>query len=63
MFKKAMKYMGAHPGYAAVFNGLLGVGIGIFLTYPYFFPHPVRWGALFLLVGLGGYLYPLVGKK
>lgn len=49
MFKKIKKYSLV----------LVGMGIGILITYPLVVTHPVRWGALFIGLGLLAHLYPL----
>lgn len=42
---------------------LLGVGLGILLTYPVVGSHPLRWGIGLLALGVVLYLYPQFAKK
>ncbi|MCL5784384.1 MAG: hypothetical protein M1142_03460 [Patescibacteria group bacterium] len=42
---------------------LIGLGVGILITYPLIGAHPVRWGIIFLAIGILGHLYPLMLKK
>lgn len=63
MFKKAEGFFKKNPAYNALIHILIGVGIGVLITYPFAGIHPVRLGAAFLAVGLVGHLYPLVVKK
>ena len=57
-----MKYMVAHPVYNSAVHVLIGMGIGILITYPYI-DHPVRIGAILVALGIAGHLYPLFAKK
>ncbi|MCL4390039.1 MAG: hypothetical protein M1484_01865 [Patescibacteria group bacterium] len=63
MYKKALKYFSAHPYYNSAVHLLIGIGIGILITYPLVVTHPIRWGLLFLGIGLIAHLYPMWGKK
>jgi hypothetical protein len=63
LYKKVIKYLVAHPTYNSIVHLSIGVGVGILATVPVFLPHPVRWGAAFLLIGLLGHAYPLLVKK
>jgi hypothetical protein len=58
MYRKLLKYMAAHPEYNSAVHLVIGIGIGILVTYPLIGAHPVRWGALFLVLGLAGHFYP-----
>lgn len=61
---KAMsKYFKTHSVYNAVVHSLIGVGVGILLTFPFFSAHPVRWGLSLVAIGIIGHLYPLALKK
>lgn len=59
MLKKIEKYFAGHPYYNAATHLLIGVGVGILITYPLVVTHPVRWGLLFIGLGLLGHFYPL----
>jgi len=61
--KKMEEYFKKHHNYNALVHTLLGVGIGILMTYPLVGEHPFRWGAAFVLVGVLGHLYPVSGGK
>lgn len=54
--------MAEHPVYNSTIHVLIGLGIGILITYPYIV-NPVRIGGTLLLLGLLGHLYPLFAKK
>lgn len=49
MYKKIQKYSLV----------LVGMGIGILITYPLVVTHPVRWGVGLIVLGLLAHLYPL----
>ncbi len=63
MHKQAEKYFRTHPLYNAVVHVIGGIGIGILITYPFVGSHPLRWGAILLLLSLLGHLYPSTIKK
>lgn len=63
MYKKLLKYFSQHPVYNSFTHLVIGVGVGILLTYPFVGIHPLRWGLSFLALGLLGHIYPLVAKK
>jgi len=48
--------MSQHPHYSAVVNVLLGMGLGVLLTYPVVQEHPLRWAAGFIILATLGYL-------
>ena len=56
-YRNAMKYFGKYPDQNAFVHLLGGVGIGFMLTYPVAGIHPVRWGLIFLLMAVVGYLW------
>ncbi len=58
-----MKYMVAHPAYNSAVHVLIGLGVGVLITYPYVGSHPVRVGGLLLALGILGHLYPLFSRK
>lgn len=62
MIKKIESFLKVHTNYNSFIHILVGVGIGILLTHSLFDPHPIRWGFLFLAVGILGHLYPLIKK-
>lgn len=61
--KKITAYFKKFPAYNSVIHLLAGTGLGILITYPLVGSHPVRWGLLLVVIGLVGYLYPLMGGK
>lgn len=54
--QKCKKYLSQHPHYNAVVHVLLGMGLGVLLTYPVVQEHPVRWAAAFIILAAFGYL-------
>ena len=42
---------------------IIGMGVGVLATYPVVGSHPLRFGGLLLVVGLGGYLLPMIKKS
>lgn len=52
----ASKYFSKNPNANSLTHFLLGVGVGILITYPYVGLHPVRWGMAFLVAGAIGYV-------
>lgn len=63
MYKTIEQYFKNHAMYSAVVHVLIGVGVGMLLTYPLAGEHPVRWGVAFLALGILGHLYPLMQKR
>lgn len=63
MYKKALKYFSAHPYYNSFIHLLIGIGVGILITYPFVGAHPIRWGVTLVVLGLLAHAYPLVVKK
>lgn len=61
-FKKVEKYFEKHAMFNSSVHTLIGMGIGILMTYPLVGVHPMRWGVLFLAIGIIGHLYPMVYK-
>lgn len=55
MYKKVQEYFKAHPYYNSAVHVLIGVGLGILLTYPLVGAHPLRYGLA--LLGLGAVLH------
>ncbi len=53
------KYFQKNPGFNSIIHIVIGIGIGILVTYPLIGAHPVRWGVFFLILGLVGHLYPI----
>lgn len=62
MIEQIKKYLSKHPFYNGFVHLLVGIGIGILITYPYIGEHPLRWGVAFIIVGILGHLYPLITK-
>lgn len=61
--KTMMKYFGKHVEFNSVVHVLIGVGIGALLTYPVAGMHPVRFGLIFLILGLGGHIWAATHKS
>ena len=59
---KLNKYLFKNPVYNALVHLLVGVGMGILMTYPIVGVHPLRFGFGFLVIGVLGYLYPFILK-
>jgi len=62
MYKKIEQYLKNHAVYNASVHVLIGIGVGMLLTYPLAGAHPVRWGIVFIVLGILGHLYPLTKK-
>lgn len=62
VYQKLLKYFSRHPTYSAIVHLLIGIGVGILITYPVVGSHPLRWGLAILTVGLLAHLYPLLVK-
>ena len=54
---KVIAYFKKHIVYCSFVHVIGGIGIGILITYPFAGIHPVRWGVIFLVIGVFGYLY------
>lgn len=57
LYKKGLVYFSRHPLHNALSHILVGMGLGMLLTYPMAGAHPVRWGVAFLVVGILGHLW------
>ncbi len=55
--KSARKYLGAHTQFSGLVHLLFGIGIGVILTYPIAGVHPLRFGFMFLVLGILGYVW------
>lgn len=62
-YKKCNSYFKKHVNYNSLTHVLIGMGLGILVTYPFVGVHPVRWGVGFLVVGVLAHLYPLIAKS
>ncbi len=62
-YNKASAYFKKNPHYNASVHTLVGIGIGILATYPLVGQHPMRWGVLFLSLGILGHLLPILHSK
>ncbi len=60
--KTAMKYFGKHPDFNGLTHILMGLGFGALLTYPLFGAHPVRYGLVFLALGVAGHIWAMTRK-
>lgn len=61
--KQMEQYFKKHPNLNAGAHFLIGLGLGVLLTRPFFDPHPIRWGLGLIAAGLAFHLYPLLEKK
>jgi hypothetical protein len=61
--KKALTYFKNHPEYNALVHALGGVAVGILITGPLIYPHPIRWALLIGGLSILGHLYTLTQKK
>jgi hypothetical protein len=55
--KATLRYFERHAQYNSAVNILLGIGIGALLTYPVAGSHPVRFGLVFLVLGVLGHVW------
>lgn len=60
--KTAMKYFEKHADFNGLTHILLGIGIGVLLTYPIAGVHPVRLGLVFLALGIAGHIWAATHK-
>lgn len=58
-----MNYFKNHVEYNAFVHVLAGIGLGILIASPLTFPHPVRWGLIFVGLSVLGHLYTITVKK
>lgn len=56
---KMEKYFSKHVYYGQAIHLVIGIGIGILITYPLVGEHPVRWGLALIALGLLGHLKAL----
>lgn len=56
------KYVSDYFSYPTVANIVVGIGIGMLLTYPLAGVHPVRWGVSLAVIGILAQLVPLIVK-
>ena len=55
--KKIMNYFGKRIEFNSTVHILLGIGIGALITYPVAGIHPVRFGLLFIALGILGHVW------
>lgn len=58
-----MNYFGKHIEFNSVVHILIGIGIGALLTYPVAGIHPVRFGLVFLILGILGHVWAATHKS
>lgn len=51
------KYLAKNPEFNSVIHAVLGIGVGILITYPLAGIHPVRWAAVFIVAALLGHVW------
>lgn len=56
-YRKLLVYFSRHPLHNALVHILVGMGLGILLTYPLVGRHPLRWGIALLVLGVLGHLW------
>lgn len=61
--KKALNYFRNHIDFNATIHFIGGIGIGILVASPFAFPHPVRWGLVFLMISVAGHFYAATTKQ
>ncbi|OGH12478.1 MAG: hypothetical protein A2857_02355 [Candidatus Levybacteria bacterium RIFCSPHIGHO2_01_FULL_36_15] len=61
--KKIEKYFTKHVYANSLTHLAVGLGLGVLLTHTMFDPHPLRFGVLFLGLGLLGHAYAYQSKK
>lgn len=61
--RASKKYFEKHADFNALTHVLLGVGFGAVLTYPVFGSHPVRYGLIFLVIGIGCHIWAATRKS
>lgn len=62
MYRQFDKYFAKHVTYNSIVHLIIGIGVGLLITHPLADPHPVRWGLVFLSVGIVAHMYPLFPK-
>jgi len=60
--KKISRYFSKHVFVNSFVHIVIGAGLGVLLTHGIFDPHPVRFGIIFLVLGVVGYIYAYIGK-
>ena len=60
--KSITKYFTKHIEYNSAVHVLIGIGIGALLTYPVAGSHPVRFGVVFLVLGILGHVWAATHK-
>jgi hypothetical protein len=55
--RNSTKFFSKYPAQNSLVSLLLGVGIGFLLAYPVIGEHPLRWGVLFVIMGLAGFVW------
>ncbi len=58
-----MKYFDKHASFNSLTHISFGVGLGALLTYPVAGVHPVRFGLVFLILGILGYVWAATQKS
>jgi hypothetical protein len=61
--KTKMKYFEKHADFNSLTHISLGVGIGALLTYPVAGIHPIRFGLVFIILGILGYVWAATQKS
>lgn len=61
-YKNLKKYLSKYPDVNGLIHLVLGVGMGILITYPLVGSHPVRWGLLLIALGVIGHIWAATRK-
>ena len=62
-YKNAMKYFSKNVEFNSATHLLTGIGIGALLTYPIAGMHPVRFGLIFIVLGILGHIWAMTHKS
>lgn len=56
------RVVSSYFGYPTIVNIVVGMGVGMLLTYPLAGAHPVRWGVSLVVIGILAQIVPLILK-
>ena len=61
--KKITAYFKKYPSFNSLVHVIIGMGLGVLITYPLAGSHPLRWGVALVSLGVAFHLYPLWSGK